>query len=396
MTREFLRRPGLLLLIAVACSSSDDRATRIIKGAAIKEGVVTGFVIDDETEVPVPAEVLVGGTPVRARADGSFEAPVATAGRVRVEVRSDGYLKTFRDVVAAQRSQPMPFKVAQRGPKKVVGPAGGMVEHRGASLMIAANAFGSDAEVALTYLTRVRVAAITATPQFIDGNGIPRRAVALVDVDANQMPTTAMRARVPVPADATAETVSGFVIDGSGNWTSPMPPAVVADGFAEFVLTGNIQIGVAVDTRKADGTSWATSSPRRGTAARPRATSSPARPRSWSATARPPSSISRAAASSCRRHPRPRRGGGGRRPAGRQPGRPYAGGVSVSAGRARVVVPPPWPARPRTSSSDEGDRRQVQRHRHRLHPHHLPERRRLPRLPRGGRGDRRGGRRRQD
>src|SRR6185369_8882211 len=98
---------------------------------------------------------------------------------------------------------------------------------RDASLEVVANTLTSEAQVALTFLSNIRVAAIAATPQFIDTNGIPRRAVALVDVDSSQMPMIGMRARVPVPTDATAESVTGFIIDASGNWATPINPVAV-------------------------------------------------------------------------------------------------------------------------------------------------------------------------
>src|SRR5688572_9510256 len=241
-----------LMVLAAACGSDDDPALKILKGAAIREGVVTGFVLDDETELPVAAEVLVGGTPVRAQANGSFEAPAA-AGRVRVEVRSEGYLKSFRDVAVGGRSLPMPFKVARRAMKQVIGPAGGKFTYREATLEVPAGAFAGEIGVSLTHLSKVRVAAIAAAPQFIDEQGIPRRAVALVDLASDQQPAMAVRARVPVPSDATMDTISGFVVDGTGNWTTPISPDQVGGGFAEFILAGDLQIGVAVDVRRADG-----------------------------------------------------------------------------------------------------------------------------------------------
>jgi hypothetical protein len=170
------RSTALLLLLALGCGSSDDnRTARIFKGSALKEGVVTGFVQDDESLVAVPAEVIVGGTPVRAQADGSFESDTVTAGRVRVEVRQDGYLKTFRDVAVGGRSLPMPFKIALRAQKKVVGTMGGQFSFREAILDVPSGAFGVDTGVALTFLSRKRIAAIAANPQFIDANGVPRR-----------------------------------------------------------------------------------------------------------------------------------------------------------------------------------------------------------------------------
>src|SRR5262249_41242795 len=159
------RRPLLLFLIAAACSNSDERSLRIIKGEAVRGGIVTGFVVDDEAGGPGGAGGLVGaprvpGTAGRAPPRGRVQAPAraarpggssgapATAGRVRVEVRSDGYLKTFRDVVAGAHSLPMPFKVAARAPKVAVGPSGGQVTFRGASLQVAANTFVTDTKVA--------------------------------------------------------------------------------------------------------------------------------------------------------------------------------------------------------------------------------------------------------
>jgi hypothetical protein len=334
------RLPRLVLaalLLPSACGSKDDRTLRIIKGAALKEGIITGFVIDDETEQPVRAEILVGGTPVRARDDGSFEVP-ATAGRVRVEVRADGYLKTFRDVAVGGKSLPMPFKVARRAPKQVVGPAGGRFVYRDASLEVAAGAFVADTGVSLTHLSRVRVAAIAATPQFIDDQGVPRRAVALVDLTADDVPTTAVRARVPVPGDATMDTISGYVIDSTGSWTTPITPDTVSGGFAEFVLTGDLQIGVAVDARNADGkkigylvTEKGGTGTRQGDVLD---TSDLTVGMQAAAIVDPQGSrIEMAPGTRARVEVPPDMAVASRAP--------YAGTVAVTAGRARVLVPPP-------------------------------------------------------
>jgi hypothetical protein len=335
------RTPHLLLaalLVVTACGSDDGRTLRIIKGAAaLRDGVITGFVIDDETEQPVRAEIVVNDTPVRARSDGTFEVPT-TAGRVRVEVRADGYLKTFRDVAVGGKSLPMPFKVARRAPKQVVGAAGGRLTYREATLEIPAGAFGTDVGVSLTHLSRVRVAAIAATPQFIDDQGIPRRAVALVDLTADDTPTMAVRARVPVPADATMDTLSGYVIDANGSWTTPITPDSVSGGFAEFLFTGDMQIGVAIDARNADGkrigylvaergdtgsgqgdvlgTGDLTVGMRAAAIIDPQGSRVELAPGTRARVEVPPET------------PLPSRA-------------PYAGTVGVSAGRARVVVPPP-------------------------------------------------------
>lgn len=251
--RQFPSLRGLAALFLAASCGSDDGgpALRIFKGAAVNDGVVMGYVLDDLTEAPVPAEVIVGGTPVRARPDGSFEAANTPAGRVRVEVRSDGYLKTHREVAVGGKALPMPFKIAKKEMKKVPGSMGASLQFREAFLDVPLGAYRDGVGVALTYLDRVRIAAIASNPQFIDDAGIPRRAVALVDVD--EPPAMPVKVRVPVPTDASMESVAGFVIDGSGQWTTTIDPIFVGGGFAEFTLKNDLQIGVAVDVRKADG-----------------------------------------------------------------------------------------------------------------------------------------------
>jgi hypothetical protein len=174
------------------------------------------------------------------------------AGRARVEVRADGYLDNVREVVAAGDGLPMPFKLAERQARQLVFALGGTYTFRGSTLAVPPGAFASDTPVSLTYLTRGRLAALLSSPQFIDEKGVPRRAMALVDLMTDPPPAKPLRVRVPVPADATAATVSGFQIS-AGRWTAPVALDMVAGGFAELTLAGPAQIGIAVDVRGADG-----------------------------------------------------------------------------------------------------------------------------------------------
>jgi hypothetical protein len=331
-----------LFLLATACGSDDPPGLRVFRTAAIQDGVVMGVVLDDESELPVRAEVIVGGTPVRAMADGSFEA-AGVAGRVRVEVRSEGYLKTFRDVAVGGKALPMPFKIAKREMKVVPGPMGGTFKSREAFLDVPQGAYGDGVGVALTYLNRVRIAAIASNPQFIDDDGIPRRAVALVDVD--ERPATPVKVRVPVPADANMESVAGFLIDGNGRWTTTVAPLFVVNGFAEFALQNNLQIGVAVDVRKADGKRLGFVVTERGDTGSQQGDVLVGS-RDLTSTTRPASVIdqrgSRVEVSPGTRArvevPASDMGGSGSATASRTAA--YAGEVAVTAGRARVVVPP--------------------------------------------------------
>src|SRR3954452_25306211 len=130
----------LLILLAVleACSGSPSRpqAARQFKGGAARMGMVSGFVLDDETGAPIAnAQISVGGQAVRARADGSFDATV-TAGRARVEVKNDGFMQTVREGVVGDVSLSPPFKLARKEQPRVVGSAGGTVPCREAALTV--------------------------------------------------------------------------------------------------------------------------------------------------------------------------------------------------------------------------------------------------------------------
>jgi hypothetical protein len=343
-----IRLPLALFLVATACGSDDDRTLRIFKGAAIKDGVVTGFVIDDESEVPVPAEVLVDGVPTRAQADGSFQSMVP-AGRVRVEVRAEGYLKTFRDVAVGGQSLPMPFKVARKAEPQMVGSAGRRLSFREAVLDVPAGAFGGDTRVALTYLSRVRVAAIASAPQFVDSQNVPRRAVALVDLDSAAPPAMKVKVEVPVPADAAADSISGFVVDNAGHWSTLLAPVSVSGGVATFEVSSNTQFGVAVDTRRADGRRTAyLVTERGGTGARQGdllegGTEVATNGRAAAVVDPHGSRVEMAPGTRARVEvpasdmPAATGNGGAARSAA------YAGEVTVTAGRARVVVPPSAP-----------------------------------------------------
>ena len=229
----------------------DALSPRITKGTATRDGVVGGFAIDDETEVPVPAQVLVNGVPAQALVDGSFTARL-TAGRAHVELRSDGYLPDVREVVAGRDDLPLPYRMAQRAAKRLVGPAGGTFDFRGSTLLVPAGAYASDTPVSLTYLSRTHVATTVPSPQFIDDQGVPRRALVLLDLASDAPPASPVRVRVPLPADAAAAHVSGFVVNG-GRWTTAVAPDEVVGGFAVFTLKGAGQLGVAADARQADG-----------------------------------------------------------------------------------------------------------------------------------------------
>jgi hypothetical protein len=325
-----------LVLLITACDSQDQTA-RIFRGSAVRSGVVTGFVVDDESGDPVAAQVLVDGVPTRTAPDGSFTAP-AVAGRARVEVRADGYLKTFRDVAVASQVLPMPFQVARRAPREVVGVEAGTLQSREAALDYDGGTF-HDTGVALTYLDRARVAAIVSRPQLVDGAGVPRRAVALVDLDASAPPNLPVRVRVPVPADATPQTVTGFAVGGDGQWAGVLPPDSVEAGMATFLVTDNIQFGVLVDVRTADGrrpgyvvTESGDSGARRGDVL-PGNTELAAGARA-AAVVDPYGTRVELAPGTRARVEVPMADGSASRAA------PYAGQVAITAGRARVVVPP--------------------------------------------------------
>src|SRR6187200_1068601 len=94
------RRLLVLLVVLGGCGGDPPKrsAARQFKGGAARMGVVSGFVIDDETGAPIAsAQISVGGQAVRARSDGSFDATVP-AGRARVEVKNDGFIQTVREV----------------------------------------------------------------------------------------------------------------------------------------------------------------------------------------------------------------------------------------------------------------------------------------------------------
>jgi hypothetical protein len=254
-------RPGnwwkrclVVLLVLEGCADAPSKpASHQFKTGAARMGVVSGFVLDDETGAPIAsAQISVAGQPVRARADGSFDATVP-AGRARVEVKNDGFIQTVREVAVGDIALSLPFKLARKEQARAVGSAGGSFPFREAFLDVPTGAFLDGTLVSMTYLGRVRVAVTSNQPQFIDADETPRRVVATVDLDASAPPAMPVRARVPVPPDATMESVKGFALGENGEWTTPIMPISVTGGLAEFALTGNTRFGVAIDTRKADG-----------------------------------------------------------------------------------------------------------------------------------------------
>src|SRR6185436_14202204 len=106
---------GLALLLAAGCGSPSKPTTaRQFKGGAARMGVVSGFVLDDETGAPIAsAQISVGAQPVRERADGSFDATVP-AGRARVEVKNEGFIQTVREVAVGDVALALPFKLARK------------------------------------------------------------------------------------------------------------------------------------------------------------------------------------------------------------------------------------------------------------------------------------------
>src|SRR4051794_30886573 len=120
-------RGGLAALLVaqgiLSCGGSDNHPTaRVWKGTAARNGIVSGFVLDDETGAPIAnATVTVGGVPTRSHVDGAFEA-AATAGRAHVLVTGDDLLETSRDVAVGDQPLPMNYRVAHRAGAQVVGP----------------------------------------------------------------------------------------------------------------------------------------------------------------------------------------------------------------------------------------------------------------------------------
>jgi hypothetical protein len=186
------------------------------------------------------------------RADGSFDAP-ATAGRARVRVRGAGFLDTSREVAVGEALLAMPYRLARKATAQRVGAAGASLRFQEAQLEIPRGAFPEGTLIALTYLGRARVAAVSASAQFVDADQIPRRAVAAVTLEPSQAGTGTVRVRVPVPLDATMDSVRAFPIDDDGHWGGGFAADTVAGGMAELSVAGAGRFGVAVDARRADG-----------------------------------------------------------------------------------------------------------------------------------------------
>lgn len=253
----------LVLLSAVVLAgcgggSSKPTAPRQWKAPARMMGTVSGFVVDDESGTPIAnAQVSVGGTAVRTRADGSFEAD-APAGRARVEVKTDGFIQSVREVAVGDVVLSVPFKLARKEPARLVGAGGGSYTFREASLSVPPGAFGDGTMLSLTFLDKVRVAVTANAPQFIDSDKTPRRVMATVDLDASAPPAMPVRVRVPVPDDAAMDSVKAFASTATGDWGASIMPISVGGGIAEFELSGNgrLRAGVRYLQRQARARNW--------------------------------------------------------------------------------------------------------------------------------------------
>lgn len=212
-----------------------------------------GWVVDVETGQPIgDATVVVGPMRAHTRPDGQFEAMVP-AGRARVQVESQEHVTGRREVAIGGTTVPTAFKLARKAPAVRIGRMGGRVDAREAAMDIPPGAFANDALVSVTYGSRARIAAAPAPAQFVDENQVPRRVYATVAVDMSEPPAVPARMKVPVPDDATLESVSIVRASEDGEWAQPVNVEGVADGFATFPVKENAVYAVALDTRKADG-----------------------------------------------------------------------------------------------------------------------------------------------
>jgi hypothetical protein len=249
------RWAGALLALVAGCGgSSSDTGNHLFTTAARRMGKVAGKVVDQETGAPlVGAQVQIGTQAVKVKSDGTFEAD-AVAGRVRVEVKVPDFLDTTRDVaVGGDSTFSLPFRMARKAPSVAVGRQAASLRFQDAELVVPAGAFSDGSTVALTYLPRAVVAAVVGAPQFVDADQVPRRVLATATLEGSEAPAVPVRVRVPVPTDASADSVTGFRINDNGDWGDKLAPASVSGGFAEFALSASGRFGVAVDARHADG-----------------------------------------------------------------------------------------------------------------------------------------------
>ncbi len=217
------------------------------------EGKFSGVVVDVETGEPVAgAEVQIGGRRVPTGVDGSFET-TAAPGRARVAVQSEGYVPGGREVMVGESRFSLPFRIARRAPRFPIGRAGGVVTAGRALVEVPPNTRNDGASVSVTYLPRTSVGAMRTPVQVVDPEGAPRRAVGMMAIDSSEPPAGPSRMMVPVPDDATTETVIAARLDAEGNWASMEKPMSIVGGMATFPVAQDGDYVVMVDARSADG-----------------------------------------------------------------------------------------------------------------------------------------------
>ncbi len=248
-----LRQLLVCLLLIGGCGSTEEgSAVQAFIRLSPMTGMVVGRVTDVESgAAPQRAQLVVGATRAPVAADGSF-ALVANVGRQRLVVEGPGVMPNGFDAVVAEEQIPDDVLVMRRAPAQMVSQTGGTLTAGAATVTVAPGALPAMIDVSVTHVTRARVGVLPLPAQFIDGAGAARRMVGSVEIDLASSPALVAVARVPLPADATAQSTRVYRLDSAGRPATPVDVTDVEGGFVRFPVERG-QYVIAVDTRTADG-----------------------------------------------------------------------------------------------------------------------------------------------
>lgn len=239
--------------LALACSHSAATAPTEQPGQAARTGVVSGRVRDAASGTALAGIVIAAdnASSTTTASDGSYRL-VAPIGRLTLGVSASGYVPWKRTVLIGSDPAVVAITLVGTDAPQAVGSAGGALATGAATITVPSGAFAGTTSISATFVPPAALGHLASPLRWRDDSGTFHSIKGVLHIESAAEPSKPVQLKMPVPANATAATVTLFTLDANGQWSSPIRPDVVAGGFANFTVSHFSDDGVSCDAALQD------------------------------------------------------------------------------------------------------------------------------------------------